>query len=68
MRYDEIETFKHRITAQMNYIKGEITQLIHADYSDTIQNAKFKEERLFKFRKRVYKLQFLYNSLTKELK
>ena len=68
-KFAEIEKLKKdKITPQMNFLKGEITQLLDSDYSDTIQNAKYKDEKLFRLRKRVRRLNYLYEQLTKELK
>ena len=50
-KFAEIENLKQRITEQRNFLVLEQEQLRKADYSDTLQNAKYKDEKLFRFSK-----------------
>ena len=63
----DISKLQNKISLYTNFLNGEITQLINADYSDTIENAKYKDEKIFRFRKRVQRLNYLFDKLKEEI-
>ena len=68
MTIERRETLKQKITDQRNFLVSEHSQLLRCEDYTTILEVVYKEDKLFRFSKRIRRLKYLYDKITEENK